>query len=197
MDIEPQRTSAVIAGIEASCPFCLARSSRLPKVGEQILIISGFATGTAGIVTKLEIPVPGRVGFLIRPEGAPQGTEQIVYIGSALFMSPDGFQAPDWFPPLNARETADLEEGVVSFCDACYANGTWNWDRRAYLALIYLIWRMRAPVSRNEVWNLLSHHGVPDSENNHAIAAFQDGLDLLIHANGRKSIKKKRVQSLS
>ena len=193
----PLRGRTIAAGVKAHCPFCLARtrSGILPKKGERVLIISGYATGTSGIVTKPRIPLPGEERFLIRPDGAPQGIEKIVRIGHELFLPPIEFKVPEWFPPFSRKEIADLEEVVVAFCDACCAKDEWNWDRRVYLSLVYLIWRMRVSISADELWHMLSAHGAPAAEYSRATEMFQDGLFLLVYANGRKPIKKKRLKT--
>jgi hypothetical protein len=134
--------------------------------------------------------------FLIHADGDDLIYEQSVDPGLTLFtLTPDSFTLPDWFPPFSLRECVELHSVVISFINRCIGANGWIWNRTYYYEVIRFCWLHRLPLDSAEVWQMLNMHGVPSACEGEAQRLFFEGTELLVYANGRRPIKKKRLKA--
>lgn len=104
---------------------------------------------------------------------------------------------PEWAPPIGLRVAAELDEVVLKFCKAEISGSEWNIDWPSLCELIRFIWSKRLPLEANEVWLVLRAYGMSEDFKEDITSFFQKGRDLLVHAIGKKPVKKRRVRPLS
>lgn len=174
---------------------CDALLTPLPRVGERIILLSGVFSGVTGTVSNIALDhrfSPGT--FLIRADGDDPSRELIVDPQTTIYAKCTGqFVLPQWFPPFTLRECVDLHSVIVAFVDGCIDSSSWRWNSRKYYEVITYSWYRRLPLEPCEVWQMLNIHGVPSSWENEARHRFLEGTELLVYSNGRRPIKKKRL----
>ena len=189
---------AVQIGRKSACPFCTARLGVKPKLGARIIILNDFRAGMTGTVSVADLDQRfPRTAFLMVADGDTPGTEQIVDTERDLVAplgSPESLAA--WLPPLALRDSAELDDVAVWFCDHCSTSGQFVWDRTAYYEVIRACWQRRFPLTPDEVSSVLCAHGLPVELAPEAQRAFLEGVGLLVYTHGWRPIKKKRVAPL-
>jgi hypothetical protein len=188
----------MLAGTKFGCPFCLAKSTGVPKVGETIRKLGGYRPGLVGTV----VPTPPLLVdephiIVIRVDNEPPDVTWMVNTRSELIERWPGPPVPDWAPPIPLVEAKDLDDLVVQFCERSMSSRSWRPNLPYFYSIIRYIWYKRLPLEPLEVWEVLQAHGVPKNWQVRLTSLFKEGRDLLVFAEGRKPIKKKRVQPLS
>lgn len=185
----------ISAGIKAGCPFCLARKTGVPKVGETIRILSDIRAGEIGkVVPAPPIFEPHKITIYV--EGDPPDNTWTVDTMAYLIERFPGPPVPDWAPPISLKEAEELDGRVVQFCEKSISSRGWRPNLPYFYAVINYIWYNRLPLEALEVWKVLQAHGVAKNWQVRLTSLFKEGRDLLVIAEGRKPVKKKRVQPL-
>lgn len=195
----PHRTlSPIRAGVAAECPFCIVRLSPEPEPGVRVRMLSGFRTGNDGTIVPFPPDYPdhpnGTVIMLHYDGDLPTTTYTVFYKRDLVCPYPLP-QPPTWMPPLSLRDAGELENEIFDFVCRCFWGGTWEMAWPRFYSLIANIWRKRLPVSGAEVWRLASLHGLPSAWKSDIETIFEHGREILIMAEGRRPIKKKRLRS--
>jgi len=191
-------TPGISAGMKAGCPFCLARKTGVPKVGETIRILSDFRAGQIGkVVPPPPIFASEPYKITIQAEGDPPDVTWTVNTMADLIERFPGPPVPDWAPPISLKEAEELDGRVVQFCEKSMSSKGWRPNLPYFYAIIRYIWYKRLPLEPAEVWRVLHAHGVARNWQVRLTSLFRGGRDLLVFAEGRKPVKKKRVQPLS
>ena len=180
-----------IIGFLSGCPVCAARRrGPLPK-GTRFQIISGHHSGKTGIVTEeAERHKIRPYKFLAQMDGEPE-TQQQRILYEIEFVEPLPLSPrPDWCSGLHLRDLAAFHNEVLRLCDASASGGPWQTDFRSLAVLTIKIWQQRISISPDELWAVLSAHGVPNSVERDMEQMYDFGIRCLILACGRKPIKK-------
>ncbi|MGU9980723.1 hypothetical protein ACJ4V0_11855 [Phreatobacter sp. HK31-P] len=67
----------------------------------------------------------------------------------------------------------------------------------AEFAIIQTVWWQRYPVRAEDLWPMLEAHGFPKSHLLRFVDRFNFGIDLLVHAQGRRPNSRRRMEPLS
>jgi hypothetical protein len=134
---------------------------------------------------------------MIHAESTPPDTTQMVFQKDEILCPYPLPQPPRWMPPLALRDAAELEQQIFEFTYICLVANEWKLAWPYFYNLIARIWRKRLPVSGPEVWQLASLHGLPSSWKPDIETIFEHGREILIMAEGRRPIKKKRVHAFT
>jgi len=184
-------------GATSGCPFC--KNTRLAplQVGIRFRILSEFQAGRTGIVVESPAPPPlPPTEFIAQMDGDPPNVQMRIL--PREIVEPFPFSAPaEWAPPISLPAACELDSVVVGFCEAGLENDRWAINWPFYNEVIRFIWYRRLPIDANELWSVLSAHGVPDRFKTELLDFFVKGRHLLVQACGRKPVKKKRVKPLS
>jgi hypothetical protein len=188
----------VAAGIISGCPFCLARTTSLPGVGDRIRVLTDFRAGLVGIVVETPPNLPLRRGeFLVQFDHDPPNTQQIVSLERDLIVYSLEVPVPIWAPPISLCEAAELDKVLIKFCKKSLSQNHWKPYLPAFYEIIRHIWYNRLPIEGTEMWALLEAHGVAERWKRRLTQLYEDGRGLLVYAIGRRPIKKKRVLPFS
>lgn len=189
------------SGISSGCPFCKATMLVMPKPGDLIRILTGYDAGIVVRVVGNRYNIPLRKGqFEIRNDNDPpgwtritsgEGRERILF----EYMPPS--PTPHWAPPIRLRYAGELDEAVIRFWGkGLRRDGTFE-PIPVFYEVIRYIWYNRLPLNSEELWAVLRAHGIDDKWKNRLTQLYQEGMDLLIYATGRKPFKNRRVEPLS
>jgi len=196
MDVEsdrplPGRPYGALPG----CPFCQSLPASALEPGARFRFLTGSQAGRMGtVLSPLPPPYPQGEGRAQMDQDPPHWQQRLLSFDLAERLPIP--EIPTWAPPIELREAAELDEVVVRFCEASFVAGEWTISRPWFYEIIRHIWRKRLPLSASELWKVLGAHGVPDRFERTLMELFQNGRDLLVHAVGRKPIRKKRVTPL-
>jgi hypothetical protein len=188
--------SAQDHGCLSGCPFCIASSLGIPKIGTQFRIISGFKVGEKGTVVKWPknfTSIPNQ--FPAQLDNEP-GEFRIILENELIQLLPAP-APPSWAPPLCLQDAADLDSVLVNFCNKSFQDGEWDLDWSAFYEIVRTIWTKRLPIESRELWAILNAHGVPEKWRRKLSEFFTKGRDLLIYSAGKSPIRKKRIEPLS
>jgi hypothetical protein len=183
-------------GCLSGCPFCMASTLGIPKIGTRFRIISGFKVGEKGTVVewpKDSTPIPNQ--FLAQFYSEP-GQFRIILKQDLIQLLPAP-APPAWAPPLCLQDAADLDSVVVNFCNKSFQDGEWILDWLAFYEIVSAIWTKRLPIQSRELWAVLDAHGVPEKWRRKLSEFFTKGRDLLLYSVGKRPFKNKRVEPLS
>jgi len=100
---------------------------------------------------------------------------------------------PQWAPPIELVAAAQLDERIVSLCEAGRHNNGWHVSWPKLFEIIRFIWSKRLPLEPEELWLVLKAHGVPANRKDEIIDSLYFGRELLIYCVGKRPVKKKRV----
>ncbi len=184
-------------GATSGCPFCKNARSVPLQVGIRFRILSGFHSGRPGVAVESPAPSPlPPTEFIAQMDGdAPDVQTRMLPME---IVEPFPFSAPpEWAPPISLQAASELDSVVVGFCEAGLEGDQWTVKRPFYYEVIRFIWSRRLPIEANELWFVLHAHGVPNRFETELSDFFIKGRELLIHAFGKKPVKKKRVKPLS
>lgn len=170
----------------------------MPKVGETIRILGDYRAGVIGTV----VPSPPLLAaephiIVIRVDDDPPEVTQMVNTRSELIERLPGPPVPDWVPPISLKEAEELDSRVVPFCEKSMSSKGWRPNLPYFYAIIRYVWYKRLPLEPSEIWQVLHAHGVPRNWQIRLTSLFREGRDLLVFAEGRKPVKKKRVHPWS
>ena len=184
-------------GAASGCPFCKNTRFGPLQVGIRFRLLSGFQSGRTGIVTQSPAPPPLPPTELIaQMDGDPADIQMRILpteiVEPAPFPTP-----PEWAPPISLRAACELDSVIVRFCEAGLEDDRWAINWPFYNEVIRFSWYRRLPIEPDELWPVLRAHGVPYRFKTELLDFFVKGRDLLVHACGRKPVKKKRVKPLS
>jgi len=169
----------------------------MPQVGVRFRKLSGIDIGRVGTVLESPAPPPlPSLEFLARMDGDPPEVQMRILPRDIVEPFPFS-EPPEWAAPISLADASDLDTIVVDFCNAGRSRNGWNIHCEVFYRVISSIWRMRIPITPNELWRVLHAHGVPDTFEIEIIDFFSKGRDLLVCTHGRKPIKKKRVEPFS
>ena len=198
-----KKLGAVIkSGISSGCPFCKATMLKdMPKPGDLIRILTGYDAGMAVRVVDNRHNIPLRNGeFLITTDNDPPGGTSIISGDGTeriLFDYMPSSPTPDWAPPICLRYAGELDTAVIRFwVKSLLQDGSLN-PIPAFLEVITHIWDNRLPLNPEELWALLEAHGFPYELKKRLTQLYQEGMDLLIYATGKKPFKNRRVEPFS
>lgn len=187
-----------IEGFLAGCPFCTAKRKGVPEVGTRFRIISGSHTGRTGTVVK----VPEK--YSLDPyeiyshlDGDKPNLQVRTLINHDLVQVLPAPPTPKWAPPLSMKNSAILDDVIAHYCKKNFSCIKSNLDLNAFNEVIRTIWQNRFPLQPNELLLVLKAHGFPGKFDKEVLAGYENGINLLIYANGKKPIKKYRVTPLS
>ena len=185
----------VISGEASGCPFCLARRSPTPKLGQRVRILTDYRAGLTGEVVSLPESLKGQLSeaIAVHMDTDPPEASQLVYLGQDLIEILPSVLVPLWAPPLSLQDAAELESFVIDFCCESYQSHAWETSWSVFHHLIVQVWRRRFPITGEELWAVLQIHGIPACLRKRLIQLFHDGREILICAKGYKPIKKNRV----
>ncbi len=189
----PGRTEGRLSG----CPFCKYAGSPLPQVGVRFRVLSGVDVGRIGTVEESPAPPPlSPREFLAHMDGDPPRNQRRILPKDTIEPFPLA-EPPDWAAPLSLADASELDAIVVKFCEAGTTSDGWtvSWD--AYYAIVARLWYLRFPITATELWQVLHAHGIANEFETQLTDFFAKGRALLVFANGRKPIKKKRVEPFS
>jgi hypothetical protein len=169
----------------------------MPQVGIRFRKLSGHDIGRIGTVVESPAPAPlSPREFLAQMDG-DQPEVQIRILPRDIVEPFPFSEPPTWAAPISLADASDLDTIIVDLCDAGRTGNSWKIPWEVFYWVIASIWRMRIPIAPNELWHVLRAHGIPDQFETEITDFFSKGRDLLIYTQGRKPIKKKRVQPFS
>lgn len=196
----PERTIAPghIEGFIAGCPFCTAKRKGVPEVGSRFRVLTGSLAGRTGTVLKIPEKYsldPFEI-FCHLDENEPNIQTRIVINHWLIQLLPEP-PIPDWAPPLSIQDAASLDSAVVNFCQKSFSSNKSEPNIPAFYELINVIWRNRLPLQPSELLSVLRAHGLPGQFDQELLKIYEHGINLLVYANGKKPIKRKRVAPFS
>lgn len=185
-----------IEGFLAGCPFCSARQKTSPEIGAKFRIISGFSAGQTGVV------VQGSERYSLRPteilvhmDADAADVDRLLLLDHKLIQELPAPPVPAWAPFLSFPDAAIVDEAVVAFCSASYSGSQWRLNSPRFYEVARVAWQHRLPITGLEISDLLSAHGVKKPWKSGLADFFDKGIELLVHANGRKPIQKRRTRT--
>ena len=182
-----------IVGFLAGCPVCAARQrGALPK-GAHFRILSGYNFGRTGVVVReAERHQIRAYEFLAQMDDEPDTWQRRILYETELVEPLPASPKPDWAPGLCLVDFAAFHDDLVHFCTTSSSGRKWRTDLSALTLLTVRIWQERIPIPPEELWAVLSAHGVPTYAKRDVQRMYPFGLDCLVVACGRPPIKKKR-----
>jgi len=187
-----------IEGFLAGCPFCTAKRIGVPEVGARFRVLTGLYAGRTGTVKK----IPEKYSLdpfeiFCHLDGNKSNIQTRIVINHWLIQVLPESHIPEWAPPLSIQDAAPLDVAVVNFCQQSFSFHKSEPDISSFYELIRIIWRNRLPLQPNELLSILKAHGLPIQFEHELLKIYEIGINLLIHVNGKKPIKKKRVAPFS
>jgi hypothetical protein len=189
-------SSPLLDGIEAGCPFCLAKRSTRPKPGQKVLILTSGDTGQFGRCVEDKFNAQRSDQFYVKMDYDKSGGSRVVTSWTDLFLVEPFPNTPDWMPPLSVDDALALHESFLRGLDRTLALKRKQHISTVCLSLVATTWGRRLPLSPEIIWPMLKAHNFSGDRNNFS-ALYDFGLDLLIRTNGRKPIKRKLMEPLS
>jgi hypothetical protein len=179
------------AGSSANCLFCLARGSKLPAAGKQVLFLQGSRAGIVAEVSD-ELNTADWDGFLVRePNARPRALSRVSLDRDLFSILPIG-PVPDWCPPFDIGISFVVDELAVWFCNESFAGEKFHWQPERMHLLIQVCWQRRIAIKGTELSAVMMAHGMPSEHQQTFEVLFDFGFATLICAAGRKPIKKLR-----
>jgi hypothetical protein len=123
------------------------------------------------------------------------GIDRRLLLDHELIQELPASRVPEWSPFLSLPDAAIVDDAIVGFCSASYSCSQWRANWPHFFEVVRVVWQHRFPVTGAEISDLLSAHGVRKSWQGELVDFFEKGIHLLVHANGRKPIKKKRTKT--
>lgn len=186
-----------IEGASAGCPFCRFAGAPILQVGVRFRKLSGFDPGRTGTVIKSPaLPPFSQDEFLAQMDGDPAESEWRILPRDIIEPLPAS-EPPDWALPLSIADTSEIHPLIVNLCDRGNSPDGWSISWDAFYDVIGGIWRRRLPITGKELWRVLHAHGVDEKFETALTDFFTRGRALLVYANGRRPIKKKRTKPFS
>jgi hypothetical protein len=156
----------------------------------------GFRSGRTGTVTPHDIAW-GADEFCVQLDcDPPEVLQRVLLRHDQYALEPCG-NPPSWLPPLATDDLARLDEFIVRLCGTLFRNRKWVWQDDEFYPLVIRAWLDRLPLRGLDLWEMSAAHGMPKRFKSRFIKSFDFGFDLLVHAHGRRPIKRKRVPPMS
>ena len=133
--------------------------------------------------------------ILVHMDQDPVGRDRTLLLDNELIQELPAPQIPGWAPFLSLPDAAIVDRAVVDFCSVSYSASQWRSDWPMFFELIRLVWRYRLPVTGSEISDILTAHGVCTSWQKGLPEFFEKGIELLVHVNGRKPVKRRRTKT--
>ncbi len=184
-----EKQAGIEFGASSGCPFCRAASHARLATGTRFRLLSGHFAGQTGVLVPNGDGVSLRGERLARVDGEPAG-QLFRKLASDLIEPIPAQDMPTWYPPLKLRFAADLDSEVVAFCKAGRGRTRWVLEWEAFIDLIGFVWSRRLPLEPNQLWALLSAHGVPHHHRKTIIDFYTRGRRLLIRAAGKGRMRR-------
>jgi hypothetical protein len=141
----------------------------------------------------------GRDQFLINMEyEKSRAACQFVTPKRDLYLNSLLYSVPDWMPPYSIDDNAALHESLIdsmppmvigTYSSALSPEQLWR--------IVITCWRRRLPLQHNELWPMIEAHGVARHQKARLLQTFEFGIKVLVLANGRQPIKRKRMPPMS
>lgn len=186
----------VNVGADNNCPFCLARHRRKFSPGTKLVLLCGPRAGMRATVVECGDSSTGRDQICIRGEGQSRPGMRVFSPNDFLAAAEPLPPPPSWLPPLSCHDLFCIDEAVLYALSGCFRNGkvpTWISIFRA----IHAIWSLRLPVRAREVFPVFRAHGLAGRYEKKFNELFDFGLDLLIDAQGRAPVQRRRMPAMS
>jgi hypothetical protein len=196
--IEPYRGGfGVEHGSANGCPFCLARKDRYPAQGKSIMFLSGSDVGQVGVITENSDWARASGKFIVKMNYAPETHTRVVDPSLELFIDPEAMTVPDWMPALSIEDACALHEQVLQSLQFPPQGSARKAAAKIVTSVVARCWGQRLPLDGAEVWAVLAAHGARDELKTASIELFDFGLALLVGAQGRVPIRRRRMSALS
>lgn len=188
-----------ISGVASGCPYCLAKQNLWPEVGTSLIFLKGFDSGYWGEVVADKWNVCSRNQILVHMEYERASTAcRFVTPGRDLYVSARLYSVPDWMPPYSIDDNWAVHESLVdSMPQIVIGTHASALAPEQLSRTIIACWRRRLPLQGSELWPMLEAHGVPSRQKERLLQMFEFGTKILGHANGRRPVKRKRMQPMS
>jgi hypothetical protein len=181
------------SGADHGCPFCLGKLTKYNlRIGDRFRLLTGFDAGSTGVVIREPTP---HAEWTARMDDEPPNWHRRILSDQVVQPLPAP-KPPDWAPPLDLRTAGSLDELIVTFCEIRAAKHSFAVSRPRFFAILYFVWKNRLPLEADELWRVMSAHGVPGKFRREICGCFSGGLELLIYCAGRKPVKSRRVEPL-
>ena len=184
------RPSDVVGhGLRNYCPFCAAMTWSGSMVGTRVVMLSGYRYGeVAQVVDVDEDPDVLICKFDLEPGDWTyrENRRHELILPERLFLT------PDWAPPISVEDAGFIHQAMLLGYAAAIQRADKDPRSSMLQEFVVSVWRRRLPLEIDDVWPMLAAHGFGDDE---AIVArcYAFGLGLLVFANGRGPVKRKRM----
>ncbi len=183
-----------VEGFLAGCPFCTARTKRTLDVGVRFRIISGYGAGSSGrIIREPDTYSSQPHEHVAQMDNDPPHRQTRLDTNISLVQVLPAPPVATWALPIAMTAAANVDAALVEFCRrSCNVGRKWSPDWPTFYELIRVVWMNRLPLEPPELWAMLEAHGIPKNWELRLTKFFSMGRELLVHAAGKRPIKKRR-----
>jgi hypothetical protein len=165
--------------------------------GESILFLSGSEVGQQGVVIQNEDWAVSSGKFLAKMSYDPEGWTRTVNPSAELFIDQAMMMVPDWMPALSIEDACALHEQVLESLRFPPSGSPRKAAGKVVGGIVTRCWYGRLPLNGAEVWAVVAAHGARPDIKQASVELFDFGLALLVGAQGRPPVKRRRMPPLS
>jgi hypothetical protein len=177
-------------GVKSECPFCIARHIDQYRPGDKAVMAQGIEAGRMLIYgASVDGGDVDQFQWIDQPSGHIRLMRE-----HWLTLPIDVVTVPSWLPKLSLRYCFVVDELATWFCNASAAGQRFHWNSDLVVEIARTCWRKRLPIYAAEISKVLLAHGMPELYQEKFEELFDFGTTTLIQSEGRKPLKKLRLE---
>jgi hypothetical protein len=177
-------------GVQSECPFCIARHIDRYRTGDKAVMVQGANAGRLLIYGSSEdSDEVNQFYWLDEPKIGIRLMRE-----HWLTLPIEVVTVPFWLPRLSLRYCFVIDELAVWFCNESFAGERFHWNSNLTIEVARTCWRKRLPIDPTELSKVLLAHGMPELYQEKFEQLFDFGTKTLIQSEGRKALKKLRLE---
>lgn len=177
-------------GLKSDCPFCVARHIAAYRQNDIAIMLHMQDAGRLLRYTCSE-----KDGDVDQFEWFDEpGTSLRLMREHWLTLPLEMLTVPFWLPDLSLRNCFVIDELAVWFCCESAAGDGFHWQDDRLIEVVRTCWRKRLPIRSTELSKVLLAHGMPEQYQERVEHLFEYGTETLIASEGRRPLKKLRLE---
>jgi hypothetical protein len=178
-------------GFRSYCPFCCALKWSEVEIGSRVILLTGYRCGDRAHIVEIgsdpDILICQFDGDPIEWTYREDRRHELIIPEWLYFV-------PDWAPPISVEDAAVLHGALLDGFAQAVEQGQAFPQRSMLQQFIVAAWRQRLPLAPEDFWPMLSAHGLAEDAKPLVIDHLSFGSEMLVRANGRSAIKRKRMR---
>jgi hypothetical protein len=182
-------------GAKNSCPFCRARINKEIKSGDEIVLLHGYTD--AGRHLIVDCWSDRSSGWLCKDIEEEGTTRRVLNTYNELFLKTPLPKPPEWALSLAVEDNLLIDDVLMRIvADSKDINNN-RFDVKKLDRVAAFCWHQRIPFDTKEMLAFLLAHGLHENLIKKAILVLDVARHALLTANGKNSIKRRRMVPFS